>query len=308
MLLLLDPIAHWQWTWHWLVWPAFLGNFVGYVRPHSLSGNLQRLADFSLVAGHAAVYSPLRLGHLWTLCVEEQFYLVWPWVVFAVKDRRALVWICAASVPLCLVARILGLILLPGWMLEHDVLAHATPFRVDDLLLGGLLALLLRGPSATGLLRWSRIAAPIAFTALLIWFLVTPAHHLATVPYPYPREVLTWGFTAISVLTALVILVAIQPGTVLFRILGLYPLRWLGRISYGAYVFHVIPYVLYSRIIFHIARVYLPHNGFFGSFIWAHIDLEASLLALFATCCIAWLSFRFYESRFLNLKERWTVH
>jgi peptidoglycan/LPS O-acetylase OafA/YrhL len=307
IVLLLYPFAHWRWSWHWLVWPAFVGNFAAYVHPYLSDSTTQRLVDFQLVAAHTAVYSPLFLGHFWSLCVEEQFYLIWPWVVFAARDRRALLWICAASVPVCLAARILGSNLLPGWMLAHDVLAHATPFRVDDLLLGGLLALLLRGPLAAGLLRWSRIAAPIAFFALLVWFFLTSAHHIGARPYLYPRSVLTWDFTAISVLTGLVIFAAIQPGTVLFRTLSLHPLRWLGRISYGAYVFHDIPHVLYARITHHFARASVPQAGLFGRLVWANIDLETSFLALLATCLIAWLSFRFYEARFLELKERWTV-
>ena len=306
-LLLLYPLAHWQLSWQWLVWPGFVGNFPAYLHPYVEGSASQHLADFKLTANHVAFYSPLNLGHFWSLCVEEQFYLFWPWVVFWVRDRRMLVWICAASVPLCLFARILGSNLLPRWMLEQGVLSHLTLFRVDDLLMGGLIALLLRGPMARGMLRWSRVAAPIAFAIVTIWFCVTPVRHFAAVPYPYPQTMPTWGFTAISALTGLVMLVAIQPGTVLFRALGLYPLRWMGRISYGAYVFHDILHVTYGHVLYHIAIRVLPRDGVIVRAIYANLELQVVTFALLVTVLLAWLSFRFYETPFLNLKERWTI-
>ena len=117
----------------------------------------------------------------------------------------------------------------------------------------------------------------------------------------------TWGFTAISALTGLVMLVAIQPGTVLFRALGLYPLRWMGRISYGAYVFHDILHVTYGHVLYHIAIRVLPRDGVIVRAIYANLELQVVTFALLVTVLLAWLSFRFYETPFLNLKERWTI-
>jgi peptidoglycan/LPS O-acetylase OafA/YrhL len=91
----------------------------------------------------------------------------------------------------------------------------------------------------------------------------------------------------------LVVVLAIQPRSAVYRILNLRALRWLGRISYGAYVLHDIPRALY----FSLAQALFP----------THAYRMNTLIALVSTCVLAWLSFRFFESRFLDLKERWTI-
>jgi peptidoglycan/LPS O-acetylase OafA/YrhL len=289
-IILTIPIMHWNVTWKWLVWPAYLGNYARFIHNYLPDTPLQRMADFQPSHG---IHSMLFLGHFWSLCVEEQFYLVWPWLVFWIRDRRKLLWICAVTVPVCLAMRLAGQHYLPTWMLDNEILYRATPFRLDALLLGGLIALVLRGPHAQSLLRTARIALPILLAAVLLWAMLTPAHHILTKPYPYPDYKFTWGLSAFDILAAVLILVALQPGTLVYRIFRLRPLRWMGRISYGAYVLHDIPHFGYYKI----ARAVLP----------SHPILAMQTIALVSTMLLAWLSFRFFESPFLDLKERWTI-
>jgi peptidoglycan/LPS O-acetylase OafA/YrhL len=296
VLLLLLPFVYRQLTWSWLVWPAYLGNYARFFSPYAPGSSLQIMADVQpylqtsfLKTRHITVY----LGHFWSLCVEEQFYLVWPWIVFWIRDRRRLLWICAASVPICLAARLAGQSLLPTWMLDQQILYRATPFRFDALLLGGCLALSLRGPGARVLLRAARLALPLTLTALFLWCLSTPAHFWRHQPDRYPAWTFTWGLLGIDVLSALIIVAAIQPRLLIYRALNQRALRWLGRISYGAYVLHDIPHHIYLDI----ARIVAP----------THVYAAVVGIALISTCILSWLSYRFFESPFLNLKERWTI-
>jgi peptidoglycan/LPS O-acetylase OafA/YrhL len=294
IVLLCWPVFHWHFSWLWLLWPAYLGNYLRYLQPFAPHSIFEQLADLQIVGnlGHQQVR--LILGHFWSLCVEEQFYLVWPWAVFFVRSRRTLIWICAASLPVCLVARILCGHLLPPWMIENGILQRATPLHIDALLLGGLLALVLRGPQAARLLRMANPALIAATVVIIVWFVLTPAHHLFANPYPQPANTDTIGLTLIDLYAALVILTAIQPESLLFRPLSRAPLRWLGRISYGAYVFHDAPHALYSRFAASIA----PN----------HTTSATTLIALVCTLVLASLSYRFFESPFLRLKSRFSPH
>jgi peptidoglycan/LPS O-acetylase OafA/YrhL len=299
VMLLLIPFVYRGLSWSWLVWPAYLGNYARMVGPYTPGSPLQRLADFQpglLVTIHGTYNLRFDLGHFWSLCVEEQFYLVWPWVVFWIRDRRKLLWVCSLSVPFCLAARLTGQHVIPAWMLENEILYFVTPFRLDALLVGGCLALWIRGPHRDPLLRIVRMVWPVALI-LMFSLAVSISSFFLHSTYHYPAWRYTWGLLAIDLSSVLIIACAIQPGSLVYRALNRRPLRWLGRISYGAYVLHDIPHNVFRRLAGWLA----PSCG-----LWCGLCLIAAI-ALISTCILAWLSYRFFESPFLNLKERWAV-
>ena len=298
VMLLLIPFVYRGLSWSWLVWPAYLGNYARLIGPYISGSPLERLADFQpgVLTMHMEPHNPFYLGHLWSLCVEEQFYLVWPWVVFWIRDRGKLLWICALSVPFCLAARLLGQHVFPSWMLENEILYFITPFRLDALLLGGCLALWIRSPYRDLVLRIVRMAWPIALIPIFL-LAGSISSFFPHSTYHYPDWRFTWGLLAIDLSSVLIIACAIQPGSLIYRALNQRPLRWLGRISYGAYVLHDIPHNVYHRLAGWLA----PSCG-----LWCGVRLVAAI-ALISTCLLAWLSYRFFESPFLNLKERWTI-
>jgi len=293
-ILLLDPIFRWQLDWKWLAWPAYLGNYLRFLSPGVLipGSAWQRLADFQPTTSIAAhPHLSLYFGHFWSLCVEEQFYLFWPWLVFWIRDRRTLLWICALTLPVCLALRIAAQHHLPLWMLDEEILYRATPFRLDALLLGGLLALLLRGPFAARLLRYARLLSPLLIAVILYWLYFIYTYYYLAPRYPSWR--LTYGLTLIDLIGGLVILAAIQPHTMVYRVLSMRPLRWMGRVSYGAYILHDIPHFAYS--------------GFAVRLMPLHTEVVTPVLGFVSTLCLAWLSYRYIETPFLNLKARWTA-
>jgi peptidoglycan/LPS O-acetylase OafA/YrhL len=281
------PVFRWQWTWAWLVWPAYVGNFVVGIHPFVIRSPTQLLADFQPLS-RAFPSVQLFLGHFWSLCVEEQFYLMWPWVVFWVRDRKKLMYICLACVVICPVMRIIGSHVLPRFMLERGILFRWTPFRVDALLLGGLVALIRRGPSERGLLWAARATSYVLGAMGVVWLILNRGavrHPGSFVP---PSWDMTWGLVFFDLLSAAVVVMALEPGSVTYRVLNLGPLRWIGRISYGAYLFHDI---------FH------KQIGAAMSKVAGHGTAPAALLF---TLVLAWASFRWYETPFIRLKERWT--
>lgn len=295
LLLLSSPFFRWQWSWDWLLWPSYLGNFARFFHPYAALSPTQRMVDFQPVGLWGTHLITPFLGHFWSLCIEEQFYLFWPWLVFSISDRRKLIWVCIASLPACLTLRLLAQHYLPAWMLDNQVLYRATPFRVDALLLGGLLALWLRGKQADTLLRLARIAFPVVLVLVIAVAVTLTRGHIFHRPYPYPSWMFTWGLMATDLTAALLLLECLQKRTFVYRILSIRPLRWLGRISYGAYVFHDIPHLLYEQVGHYLA----PHNKWIAA-------IAIVIVAFAGTLLLSWLSFVLYESRFLELKERWT--
>lgn len=288
LLLLTYPVFRWDWNWNWLLWPAYLGNFCRGIHPLVFRTPLQMLADFQPLS-RSFPNIQLFLGHFWSLCVEEQFYLVWPWVVFWIRDRKKLMAICLFFCVACPLMRVIGHHAMPQYMLEQEVLYRWTPFRIDALLLGGWVALALRGPSPGRLLRAARVIGGILFVTIAGVIIFVICRQLEGSLYPTWQH--TWGLTVVDLFAACLIVMALEPGTAVYRIFSLRPLRWLGGISYGAYVFHDIPHALYVKVVVHC---HIANN------------IVLALLGFVCTLLLASASYRWFELPFIRLKERWT--
>ena len=179
---------------------------------------------------HALVYTmnyhPERaweLGHLWSLAVEEQFYLLWP-LLFVLAGRYAL-WLVAGVVLSAPVLRVLAWILLPGERVGMD---EEFQYVADSLATGCLMALLvgrLGMDRVVGAIPgWMFACAPLAVLAS------------ASVP-PYPSFHYSIGMTVVNVGIALSLLWLVShPGTRLSRVMNSRVAVFLGAISYSQYL------------------------------------------------------------------------
>ena len=239
----------------------------------------------------------LLLGHFWSLCVEEQFYLVWPMVVFTVRKRTTLRTICLCSVPLVLAARIACVYFVPKPYLAQELLYRTTPFRLDALLLGGLAALMLRGPEGARLVRSARPLLACAVAGFLCWELlyrrvVGSFYH----PYAGAPVLTTVGYTLLDLGSVFLILSILTIDHSLARLLNLRPLRRLGEISYGFYVFHD----MFRLVLMHAVDRFMGRSRF------PHDRLTYAVFGFSVSLLLAMVSFRFYEKPFLRLKSRFT--
>ena len=224
----------------------------------------------------------INVEYLWSLCVEEQYYLLWPAVVWLIRSRRTLLRLCLAL--LCVEPLLRGayLRLLHPGMMAFSGIYHNTLLHSDCLIAGSALALWLRDPGVTlehvrRLARWS-LVAPFALVGLC--FAAIHSLHLGGDLF------LLFTFSAAACLSTALVLFCILPGSRLGGLLEFRPLAAWGRISYGLYFYHVL--------LLPITRTRMGRHS---------APVQIAMLLLISTA-VAWASFRFYESPFLRLKHK----
>lgn len=232
------------------------------------------------VAWHGWSHGWHVLDHLWSLAIEEQFYLVWPWLVMLL-DLRWLMRAALAGVAISVALRVV-----------HPTYPFAYVFtlsRLDGLLLGAWLALAERRA------QWS---IALASRPLLIGgaVLVVAAASLDSSFSFFGPNMIRCGYLGFALLFAgwLARMVAGKGSRLEERWLTGRVLGGIGRYSYGIYVYHNI---LYWFFLVGMDRM----RGFLGG--WNDTVHFAGLVALIPlTYGIAALSYELYEKRFLRLK------
>jgi peptidoglycan/LPS O-acetylase OafA/YrhL len=229
------------------------------------------------------------IAHLWTVTLEEQFYLVWPVVLsLLIRFRRFALWIFLAA--------LWGGTL---WLRSYFIGARPSPFvwtntltRLDPLLCGIMLALWRhRFPARPG--RWLPLVK-LAVGAGVV-YLIT----FGPMIYNQPKS-LVWQLAATAVGFTLILDACLPRGKNPFAwVLARAPLVWLGRLTYGLYVYHLLGLKL-SNLIVDSYRAKHPIVS-----PAAHMVSRWGI-ALALTILIAFLSYRFFEGPFLRLKNRFS--
>jgi len=172
---------------------------------------------------------------LWSLAVEEQFYLLWPLVVYFLSRRslHAFTWVLLGLAPL------LRYLCTPLFR-EHWAIYMLTPFRMDTLAAGALIAILwpsIQGRLATSpALKWKIGAGCIMLLALSMVALSSFHRFSIFTDANTPLSNAVLYETTLAICTGVFVLVLLGIGK---TFLSSWPLVWLGRISYSIYLFHL---------------------------------------------------------------------
>ncbi|WP_263383678.1 acyltransferase family protein [Granulicella arctica] len=274
IVLLLTPILHYRLRWPQSMFLIYVGNFFTIYDP-----------TLMLIRSSISPVFNVSFGHFWSLCIEEQFYLVWPFFVLWIPNRVRLIQTAAGISVLTLLVRTYVV-----WVYRSPIAEtwtfHTLPFRLDTMLMGGVLALVLRGQIVDG---WQRACRWVFLTAcfLLAVILMLPQLYRSLM-------IQSVGLSIVALACVGLIGGTLRDGSLPFRLFSNRTLRYLGKYSYGFYIFHVLYSTAWSSL-----RIYMSRR-------LHSVDL-AILFCIFAcfpmTLMLAKLSYDLFEVRFLRLKK-----
>jgi peptidoglycan/LPS O-acetylase OafA/YrhL len=230
------------------------------------------------------------LDHFWSLSVEEHFYLFWPFVVWVCPPRSLLRVALGLSV-LSLLARIA--------MASHvaEIVTYVlTPFRLDSLCFGAFLAASARRPN--GLVRMTQWLKPLSLASFALFMACWGADKLTGARFPQFHQLRAAG---VSMLLAMLMLAALTAakGTLTARAFSAPSLRFLGKYSYGLYVFHhlISFYLVQHKTEFAVTRWVGSHT--------LAVALQASF-GVGVSILIAVASYHCFEKPFIAMKRYWS--
>jgi peptidoglycan/LPS O-acetylase OafA/YrhL len=223
-------------------------------------------------------YPRLELSATWSLSVEEQFYVAWPLLLLALLrlgcSRRAMVGVTAALLLGSAAARVV--LLERGATPER--LFFGTDTHADGLLAGALTGMLFTwgaAPKTPGAIRALDLGAVAALTLMAV---------LVAFGWQSDAPMVRFGYPALN-LGAAVLIASLLSSPALRRPFEFGPLVWVGRLSYGVYLWHI-------GVIWALGRLNLP----LGQAFWP--------AALAGTLAVSALSFYVLERPALRLKRR----
>lgn len=192
-------------------------------------------------------FGPLSpLGHLWSLAVEEQFYIFWPvllgiGLILAQKNRGKLALVLAGLSLASALA--MGIMYQPGQ--DPSRVYYGTDTRLFSLLIGAALAVV--WPSRKLKTNISRSATKTLDVTATICLIVIAV--LIFKSNDYGTFLYRGGMVLLSLATTILVAALAHPACRLGRVLGAKPLRWIGARSYGLYLWHYPVIVLTTPLV-----------------------------------------------------------
>lgn len=217
----------------------FLPDAVNTLKADTLAA-LSYTSNWWLVLSHQSYASeagrPALLKHLWSLAIEEQFYLFWPPLLLLSLRRLGRKRTLTTMVAVAVASSVLMAAVVSG---SVNAAYYSTETRLSGLLLGSTMAFFfapyqIRGRPGRG------VRAALDVTGLLGMFVLLWSFRHFTFPVTTNSDVSVFrgGFLLVDVATLLVIASVVHPRSDAGAILGCRPLRWIGVRSYSLYLWH----------------------------------------------------------------------
>ena len=227
------------------------------------------------------------LLHFWSLAVEEQFYLFWPWVILLFRKPGRLITVTIFILIGVIITRIIL------WVNQVEGLEYFglyTFTRIDGLCIGSLLALIMF-INRDWLSKYTGFIVLIIAGLNFLFYFLNRASNFSFPFFPFI------GYTTFAIVFAVLVYEAVQGKTKIINLIFTNPiLRFFGTISYGFYVFHWPVYVGLNSWFRNLLNSTLEFQPII-------LELLVSILATALAFVISIFSYYFFESRFLKLKS-----
>ncbi len=227
-----------------------------------------------------------KLGHFWSLAVEEHFYFVWPFVVYFVPNRL-LKRICTFWVPFSIIAGVLSRV--TNWEFA-SFLGWSTISFSGALMLGAYCALVAREENGLDSLVPYAQKTIAVFGVLFLVISMVPRYMHLDLAIHY----VSWFFFLPMIVLAVS---SSRDGRgFLVKFFNLKIMRLFGKVSYGLYVYHFAVLPLFEKYF---------HPDMWGRFVGSPVVVVAVffMITIGSTFLISWISWQLYEKQFLKLKK-----
>ena len=231
--------------------------------------------------------SGVALNHYWSLAIEEQYYLLWPLIILLIKKPKRIFILCVLLLIVVIAARFYI------WENKESYPAYQRAFlftRIDGILIGSMLAAIYM--INIHLLRKYFTFFLLALTAINYLFYLYKKNQSPDFP--------VWaiaGFTTFSLIFAIVVYEAVlKENRVVNYTLTNPVLRFLGKYSYGIYIFHWPIFLLVRPYADKLVAEFSSLNDHFAM-------LLSSLFATLAGLLVSVASYHLFEKHFLKLKK-----
>lgn len=234
-------------------------------------------------------YGDKILLHTWSLAVEEQFYLIWPFIILLIRKPNRLLAVVISILLFVIITRYVI------WAYEIKDLSYSSLYtftRIDGLCIGSILALLMR--INPGFLKKYTTLIVLLMAAVNFGFYFINNRQSVTLPY-----LALVGYTTFAVLFGILVYEAVTGESKFIQfILNNRILKFFGRISYGLYVYHWPVYILLFPFFLKTLseKIHLQHR---------YAETGSAIIVTILSVLISLLSFHFFEKKFLQLKKRY---